>query len=677
MANKTPSMILHDNSTNQPIVDPVTSVLTNVTSNIVQDTYRETTKVKIGQATIKYRIPQLSTTLDPAGVGTSGVTSPLTTSIIDKSDALWALDKDDATTFNYLSESITTTSQNYFQLDKSDLLKTFNAFNIDHEGYAIIEGEIVSFRDKEYYFNAAPGDVQPISPINDYSVTVSNSIDLKAKIAEFSNIVGHGGYINYTPTGKIMNVERGLFNTPVRTHYVTKTPFDFMQRFDKISGSDVYVANNNVYLTAFPSGGKTIYSPKNEVSYGYNTFSAKMSIGPNADATNFADGVGGGLVLNLGGANPIYVEIRQDMLIEKVKKQNKEIPGYRLYVYQGTESNSLLDGHPFYSITSSMLNESSAYPADSPFSEFGKVVNLKFVKRSDSTFSIYINKNQINIGVKSGITLDVSGDYGIFTHARGNAVSSIGFTELYACQTQLVEPRHYYHYELQSFANTIVNDSKTFEINYMYQVRPQVVGIQMYDVQYSLAPAMEAFPLKVAYNWYYFSDPVNNKTKLSYISVDEDALNYSNIHSSGFRGRVAIINSSPASVWLKKAPDSKNSVDVLFSINTDSVITLSDEQIITKQFDQSNLADSIEISSNWVQSKKAALGILNNVKKALDGFSRDTEISIYGNPLYQIGDVVKVNYSLKNIVDQIYFVQGIKQSFDQGLKTDLILNQIG
>jgi len=61
----------------------------------------------------------------------------------------------------------------------------------------------------------------------------------------------------------------------------------------------------------------------------------------------------------------------------------------------------------------------------------------------------------------------------------------------------------------------------------------------------------------------------------------------------------------------------------------------------------------------------------------LDGFSRDTTISVYGNPLYEIGDIVEVNYGLKNIVNKKYFVQGVEQVFDTGLNTILTLNQIG
>jgi hypothetical protein len=682
--NKTPNLVLHDSGSEVNIVDPKYGQIIPVTSNIVQDTYTENVKIKVGQATIKYRIPQINKSLSPA---TNNNTDLLLTSIIDKNDVLWTLDKDDATTFNYLDESISTVSQNYFKINKSDLLKTFNSFSVNHNGYAIIEGEIVSFKDKEYYFSITPSSLSPSKTITDYRVNISDESDLKRAISEYSALSGYGGAVSYEPTGKIVNVERGLFNTPVRTHKVIKTVSDLQTKMQTY-GSGIYpsIYENKIKLEARSGFGKNVLIPIGETNsntINYNTFSTKMYIGPNVPDALYTDGVGGGIVLNAGSANPIYIEIRQDLVNSKVvgsKTKTKTHPGYRLYVYKGSEPNtttSLFKSQTYYDVYPSLLNDVSSYPSGSPFEEFGKTVNLKFVKTSSSTFEIYLNKNRLNLDLKEGISLDVSGIFGIFSNSSITGKSGgVVFSELYATQTALTDPSIYYHYELPSFANTIVGGHKVFETNYMFQTSPQVVGIQYYDVQYSLAPSINAYPLKVNYGWWYFTDPVDGQVILNAVRVGEDALNYSYVYNSGFRGRIAIINGSPASVWLKKSPDSKNGVDINFLINSDNVITLSEEQSITKVFDQSNISDSIEIRSNWVQSKDAASGILNTVFKAIDGFSRDTSLSVYGNPLFEIGDVVTVNYSLKNIINQTYFVQGVEQTFDQGLKTVLVLNQI-
>ena len=717
LSNTQPNLLLHDNSTPQSITTAAgyTDNLT-VTSNITQDTYTEQVKTKLGKATLKFKIPQINKTFDIQGLAN---TQSLTTSIVDKYDIVWQLDKEDVATFNYLNQSITTNSQNYFYLNPDDLVSTFNGFGVDHEGFGIIEGEIVSFKDKEFKFTTTVSDQSSMTPTfydNDYRVIVGNSAELSTAVSDFSARSGFGGTVKYTPTGKIANVSRGLFNTPVRTHNIifntnaSSDPNSLYSRMSYYSGEYPSVIDNKIVMPANTIGTYTILTPNgsetSSASHPYHTFSTKMHIGPNADYP-MNIGMGGGIVMNLG-STPTYVEIRKTLGTSKSSSGKTTTSfEYRLYVYQGSESNSLLQKEnttvPYFVISSTLLDEVEAYPSNSPFAEFGKTLNLKFVKIENPTsyidldtgkivknpsFEIHLNKKRLAISTKD-VNVDTTGQYGIFTHTTNQQVGTTGsivFSELYATQSQLDHPAIWYHWQLPSFANALAGGHKVFEINYMMQTKPQVFGVNYYDVQYQLAPAINAYAVPSPYDWYYYTkNPAYNPNKavpgvsqllLESIKVSNDALSYSNIYNSGFRGRFAIINGSPSAVWIKKSPDGKNPVDVSFLVNTNDLITLSSEVSVEKVFDPANVNESIEIRSNWVQSKNAALGILKNIFRAIDGFSRDTQVSIYGNPLFEIGDVVKVNYSLKNISNQTYFVQGVYQTFDQGLKTVLVLNQI-
>jgi hypothetical protein len=214
----------------------------------------------------------------------------------------------------------------------------------------------------------------------------------------------------------------------------------------------------------------------------------------------------------------------------------------------------------------------------------------------------------------------------------------------------------------------------------MVQSRPEVVGINYYEVKNAQAPSLDAFPLKVQYDWYYNTTDVLTKSQVKptplKMVVNKNSLSYSSIYHSGFRSRFAIVNCSPSIVFIKKSPDSLNPITIDFSLITHSLITLGNDTVIEKIFDAANASESVDIASNWVQDKKTALSILGTVYRALDGFSRDTTISVYGNPLYEIGDIITVNYGLKNIINQKYFVQGVEQIFDTGLSTLVTLNQI-
>ena len=708
LSNTKPNLLLHDNSTPQSITTGAgyTDNL-SVTSNITQDAYTEKVKTKLGKATLRFKIPQIVKTFDIEGLAN---VKNLTTNLIDKYDVLWQAEKEDVCTFNYLYDSISSYSQNYFYIKPDDLTNTFNSFGVDHSGYAIIEGEIVSFKDKEFKFDISGLDfsdssMTPSFVDSNYKVIVSNSADLSAAVSDFSARSGWGGTVKYTPTGKIANVERGLFNTPVRTHNIISNLNSSSDNNSLYSRMQVYSGlnpslngNNDIQMNATSPGTYSILIPNgnetSDASHPYQTFSTKMHIGPNSGNPHHI-GMGGGIVMNLDGT-PVYVEIRQEQGPGKyVGSMMVYEPAYHLYVYQGSESNTLLskDGKsvPFINVSQSLLNDISSYPKSSPFEELGKSVHLKFVKIANPqtwydtvtkqyvtgpSFEIHLNRKQLNIQTKE-LNINTSGKYGIFAqtkNAQNSTAGSIVFSELYATQTALDYPAIWYHWQIPSFASTLAGGHKIFEINYMMQTKPQIFGINYYDIQYQTAPAITAYPVPAPYRWYYYYG--DQKQVLGNVTVDADALSYSGIYNSGFRGRFAVINGSQSAIWVKKFPDANNPVDVNFLINTNELVSLSSEVAIEKIFDPANINESVEIRSNWVQSKNAALGILKNIFRAVDGFSRDTTVSVYGNPLFEIGDVVKVNYSLKNISNQTYFVQGVQQSFDQGLKTVLTLNQI-
>ena len=671
--NKSVDLVLHDSSSAVVITTPQNEYLP-ITSNIIPESYSETAKVKVGQAILKYRIPQVNKTESPTTAYSSS--SPI--DYIQKNDVLWTLESEESTTFNYLNQSINSYSQNYFYLDPSDLsnpAKPFNVYGIDHDGYAIIENEIVSFSEKEY--KVTINQLNTAGTITgSYSkfYNVLNSADLKAAVAETSALAGFSGKINYVPTGKIVNVKRGAFGTPTSKHVVMSNITDLYQKLDLISGSTPQIINGQINLPI-----NSVLAAKNETTNSYSTFSTKMLMGVNSGNATVA-AVGGGLILNATSGSPIYVEITCEQYPVLKNGVTSTVMGYNLYVYQGTKTNSLLD-QPFYMLDDILVDQAKNYPLGSPFEEFGKTIHLKFVKlnQTNNPFEIYVNKRKIKIGTVANLTVNTSGRFGIFS-STGNVV----FSELYATKTALNTPSVNYYYELPGFSNTLAGGHKVLEPSYMMQSKPQVVGINYYDIKYSLAPSLNAHPVKVQYAWYYYT-PVASTTpaangiaaqNLNVINVTPDAMNYSNIYHSGFRGRFAIVNSSPASIWLKKTPDYKNPVDVGFQINTDSLVALSDEITLQKVFDPSNTYETIEISSNWIQSKKSAQALLDTIYKAVDGFSKDTQISIFGNPLIEIGDVITIQYSLKNLIGKKYFVQGIKQTFNNGLETSLTLNQI-
>ena len=706
-SNNKINMQLHDSTT--PIQILTTNNYTNnliVSPNIIQDTYQETTKTKVGKINFTYKTPQIEKTIaSDTRLLNNNLYVDYAPTFMDSTNAIWDSTIDEAVTYNTLASTMNT-FDTYFTVPSSEATAgstadpIFRTFGIDHNGYGIIENEIVTFKYKEISY---------VGPSINTTRSVATSSEFASKFAEINGLAGNQPF-KVQVTGKITNVERGQFNTPVSSHIVMSSFSDIQQRFDTSNAAlTPYIQNGNIVLPGNNSFISSItaldpYSTNGSTNT-YNTFSTKILMGKYA-GTNYPDGTSAGMVLyNASQSTSVYIFITEST-INNAKK-------YFLNVTDTYFTGpSLIYGGPV-DVTNIINAEADLYPPKSALEMYGKYINLKFVKTNNTnkSFEIFINKRYVPLKTTSSFAPDTSGKFGIFSTSSTSATTSTQFSELYATQTALTNPGDLHHYDLPWFAEKLASNKKIFEISYMIQSSPSIVGINYYDIKNAQAPSLDAYPLKLSYNWYYYLNgeapkviPVNSSAAkavtngvvaktingvivssaasqtnipLPFIPVNEDALTYSPIYHSGFKSRFAIVNSSPCQIWIKKSPDPINKINVDFSLITNSLITLGDDIVISKVFDTANINETVDITTSWVQDENTASAILRSIYRALDGFTRDTTISIYGNPLYEIGDIVTINYGLKNIVNQKYFVQGITQNFDTGLTTTLVLNQIG
>lgn len=709
---KSIDLLLHDNNEDQSVTTELgyTSNLT-VSPNIVQDTYTETVKTKVGKVTIKYKTPQIK---KPIAADSKLLNEDLYYSDSPRytrsTNTIWSLTDDESTTFNHLSESMNK-SQGYFVIPTPEARGTsdvvnFNQYSIDHDGFAIIENEIVSFKEKQWAFDI----YNPESKItNTYYRLVSNSSDLEAAKAEIFNLSGiNSDVVKSQPTGKITSVQRGLFNTPVSDHFVLDNN-NIRSKFITESGS-TSISNSSdrqlSYLTSMKvtsSGSPAIVIANDPYRFTntYKTFSVKIGMGLHMstphDATSIDNAVSGfkktfksgdllsptinpaivagtraGIVLhNSAGTPTVYASLLKN-----------KIGGIDLYVTSDAAGKTSLLTTEYIPVGDILLDDAIEYSPASPFSTYAKFINLKFVKVQNSTnaFEIFINKKRVTLKTISNTAPNTSGKYGAFVY--NDTTSTVEFTEIYATQSAINTPDYFYHYQLPWFAEKLSSNKKIFEISYMAQVRPEIVGISYYDVKNTFA-SFDAYPVKSSYDWYYYPFPSTagkqdgSKMTMARMVVNNNSLTYSPIYHSGWRSRFAVINNSPSQVWLRKTQDDGiNKLQIEFNLVSQSVLASGNEVTVEKIFDEAGASDSVDVTSNWIQDRNTAQSILRVIYRVLDGFSRDTNVSVFGNPLFEIGDVVKVNYDLKNIKNQIYFVQGVEQSFQGGLSTVLVLNQI-
>jgi hypothetical protein len=209
------------------------------------------------------------------------------------------------------------------------------------------------------------------------------------------------------------------------------------------------------------------------------------------------------------------------------------------------------------------------------------------------------------------------------------------------------------------------------------QTQPSALGINVYDVQYTNGAAVSVDVLPVEYSWLYF--PGNTLLEQQFIQhqlVDEYSVSYSTPINTGFRAKFAVANNSPHMVYLKKDSDELNQFVVNFNLWTHEIIVPSDPENVEHVLDNGNLLETMQMDTSFIQSRDSALKLLKLVSHSIDNFSKDVSLNIFGNPLIEVGDVIKLTYPLAGINEQKYVVHSVSNSFSNGLSTKLTLNMI-
>ena len=267
----------------------------------------------------------------------------------------------------------------------------------------------------------------------------------------------------------------------------------------------------------------------------------------------------------------------------------------------------------------------------------------------------------------------------IFTYPASTSKIVGNLREIYACEKLLNERSVNYWFQDREFLNGLVQGQNIFSKykSYMMQTNPEILGINYYDVQYTTPAAVSVDVLPVEYLWYYFpgNEPQDQKFYQTQL-VDEYSLSYSTPLNTGFRAKMAIANNTSHMVYLKKDSDSLNQFAINLNLWTHEIVAQSDPSLVEKIIDPSNISEVIQLDSQWIQSKDVANKLLSTVEKGIDGFSKDTSIQIFGNPLIQVGDVITITYTLAGLKQQKYIVHSVSQNFNQGLKTTIVLNML-
>lgn len=719
--------------------------------DIMESGYSVVNKAKPGKISLRYQSPKIKQTLALQNLllEASSPSFIYTTS----SDIVWSQQNADSVGMNYLANSMTA-DQNYFEMDKNDLLDIFHTYNLNTNGYAAIENEIVSLVYKEYKIEDQANNIVYVSVKND--IELAAEIDrfnkkymVGLKISDGQEKTGYNKVIEQT--GKITNVQRGMFGTKVSDHTVLTSSNIASKNIScknlsssySITGNGTFgVGQSSQFTATTQASGKVLFYPSTERSLVvtdsgndyYKTYSGKF---------NFVDGlelVSGGIFFNLpaseSSANGAY-------FIELVRYNTKKSDGtwnspskynYALVVYTvSAGSASIISYADVTGTVNAIINnfekvlEKSGTGSDTKYTpttdERYASFNLRVTTYKSvvgdgenasvtNLLSIFLNNVEINgwktyngtawepialnsvtglpkkVSFTNSITpgtifgsfistdpIDISG----LEYPTQSATIAGSVREIYATHKTLKERSVNYYFQDREFLSGMIQNQNIFSRSksYMMQTKPEVIGINTYDVQYTTPAAVSVDVLPIEYLLQYFpgTEAVDQKF-LQKKEVDEYSLSYSTILNTGFRAKFAIANNSSHMVFLKKDATEIMPLTVVLNLWTQEIIAPSDPEIIEKTIDPANLSEVIQLDSNWIQSKESANKLINTVARGVDNFSKDVTLEIFGNPLIQVGDIVQVTYNLPGLNQQKYLVHSVSHTLDSGLSTTLTLNMI-
>ena len=202
----------------QNILSSTTSNISLSEANILEGGLSVSNSAKPGKISLRYQTPKVKQSPSLQNVTNLSIKDSPSFIYTTSNDVVWSQQTNDSIGFNYLQSTMESTS-NVLSINNNDLQDIFHTFNLNNDGYAFIENEVVSFTYKEY-------TISTMDESSTTTVSVKNNLELSAEIDRFikqysigllssyatiTNAVGNGTSITYTAansfvTGQKINI---------------------------------------------------------------------------------------------------------------------------------------------------------------------------------------------------------------------------------------------------------------------------------------------------------------------------------------------------------------------------------------------------------------------------------------------------------------------------------------
>jgi len=650
-------------------------------ANIVPDSYTETAGDKVGKIQIRYTIPKNfdSPDIDEKNQKNSAGQTWFLNS--QSSPKIW-WEENDVALPNFPLNKTLYAGDNFLSFDPSITFYNPRKNIGQYQGELMIGPEIIGYSGMEYVFFPIG-----VSNVNLTKIITSQS-DIARAIEEVKDIYTSSGLqlqqVEYHPTGRLVGLQRGKYGTTPQDHKVfSKNDIGIFNRYTYSIHSD-NAASTTTKVTKDTKGlclstnvdeQYVMISPKKEKGYGHNLFALDFTINAHLKKRSILvnkKNKDGHVIKKNGKAVKVRKTVYNDF-------HNVAVGIF--FNLSGTKVSGTTSTDSTYFIEIRSAQSKKGQKSVSYYLSFYRITNNKKVyllkdvgvstvfDSDNHRLSVYLNGNDIVIAIdnkriqileydkKQPFYNKKNTSFGAYLQAKDNQSVKMHINELYADtvlpdstgskpSVDIYPIENKYYFSSNKFLDNIVRGMSQTKKFYLFQSFPQAYGFKLYDVKHALSPirphTAQIIPVR------YGSQAIPSKTneKAAILGpINSEDLSYSSLHSTPFRSRFAVVNNTNELVVLSSGKDNATHEPLQIFANYQ---LLSEERIIERVVDP-NYALTIDLTTNWVSSKAEAETIAKLLAKSTNTFYTDINVSIFGNPLVQVGDIAQITYGLKRI----------------------------
>jgi len=694
-------------------------------ANLIPDSLSETISQKIGAIVVNYKTPlTFRSNVDKSNNASSLIKPDVNT--VDAPHSIWTMKEADGLSQFFINDTLTATDKTLNLSVGTISVAGDETTSIDTEGSFVgsrrtpakmsgdllIGSEIVGYSGMEYTFSDLSNTTNKITrTIYDYS-------DLQSAISDFqiyntSSSFASTSSIQFVPTGKLMNLVRGKYGTPIDESYnhskyssPTSTPFRFFSasgnntvlyasgKFGssysigqdylktdgvlKISGSqkDKYTVaqapnqqgSYNFYSLSFSvDDGKGVMKAQSYINnktknvitpaqWAKLTQASRKQFTPNLVLNPYDSSIG--FIFNTSksvganAGNTFCVEIQQDVGTDKNKTVTNKLVVYRL----SDPLNLIIDDK----------------------------ISCNFFDGQPHTFNLYFGSTGIVTAIdgvfatrkpdpeKTIPDLSSTAYFGTYLKPPQDLTQALLIYELYAAEYDGVNltSRSNRHFTSKQYLDALINKTHSTYNYFHYSSPPLARGINFYDVKLESAPVFTTGNKQVSIQKVSYKNPGSDWTMLQPVNAED--ISYSSLKGTAFQQRFALAHDGPSGQGLiilntggVKSGDISQSLTLL-----GNNMYLSEQKTLKRVIDKNYENNTISLTVDWARDVTEIERLVSNIVRANSSFNLDYNIRVFGNPLIQAGDFGQITYKLKGLgTDKplVGLITSVRNSYRDGL----------